>query len=150
MCFYLKRHFNNYLSGCSSGFPNDGGVGFTQQRLGKVWLLLQHLTRLIHPTAAERRGGGWGGGRSERFKNGRQGEGAEEIGRSKKSRQSLRGGRRGGLGQRDREMQGGVQRERKDRKWGRCRAEVERSNSGTEEKEVQRIPLCHHRDKYCK
>lgn len=44
-----------YLSGCSSGLPNDGGVGFTQQRLGKVWLLLQHLPRLIHPTAAERR-----------------------------------------------------------------------------------------------
>lgn len=46
----------SYLSGCSSGLPNDGSVGFTQQRLGKVWLLLQHLPGLIHPTTTERRG----------------------------------------------------------------------------------------------
>lgn len=45
----------SYLSGCPSGLPNDGGVGLTQQRLSKVRLLLQHLARLIHPTAAERK-----------------------------------------------------------------------------------------------
>lgn len=47
--------WHSYLSGCSSGLPNDGGVGFTQQRLGKVRLLLQHLARLVYPTTAERR-----------------------------------------------------------------------------------------------
>lgn len=42
------------LSGCPSGLPNNGGVRFSQQRLSKVGLFLQHLTRLIHPTAADR------------------------------------------------------------------------------------------------
>lgn len=44
----------SYLSGGPSGLPHDGGVWFSQQRLGKVWLLLQNLTGLVHPTAAER------------------------------------------------------------------------------------------------
>lgn len=44
---------HSYLSGSPSGFPDDGGVWFTQQRLGEVWLLLQNLSGLIHTTAVE-------------------------------------------------------------------------------------------------
>lgn len=55
LLFFLLLSLQSYLSGCPSGLPNDGGVGLTQQRLSKVRLLLQHLARLIHPTAAERK-----------------------------------------------------------------------------------------------
>lgn len=55
-CFNVAGWLHTNLSGCASGLPHYGGVWFSQQRLSKVRLLLQHLTRLVHPTAAD--GGG--------------------------------------------------------------------------------------------
>lgn len=54
LCAGTQLCLRAHLSGRSPGLPNDGSVGLPQERLSKVRLLLQHLPRLVHPTAAGR------------------------------------------------------------------------------------------------